>query len=63
MGYQDICGAGWRTSINETKTAPTIRTPINNANWGYPKRKRRKAIAAGLEYFARVRSVRSSQGR
>lgn len=63
MGYRIIHGTRRGAGVNGTKAYPTIRIPNNDTNWGYPKRKRRKAIAIGLEYFARVRSFRSSPRR
>jgi hypothetical protein len=44
-GYQLTHITYGRTRGKETKAYPTIRKPIDCANWGYPKRKRRKAIA------------------
>ena len=60
-GYQithKTCrGAGGK----ETKAYPTIRIPTNHANWGLPKRERRKAMTSAPENPARQRSRHSSQ--
>jgi hypothetical protein len=48
-GCQSTRKASRRTGVNETKANPTIQTPNCDANWGYPKRTRHKAMTFASE--------------